>query len=64
MTFPLVIDAWQGKQESLLPSITDKLAVTDYVLIQHLWLVMLALQLSIDYMLCLRPEARIGQLQL
>ena len=32
VTFPLIIDDWQGKQESLLPSITDKLAVTDYVL--------------------------------
>jgi exosortase D (VPLPA-CTERM-specific) len=32
VTFPLIIDDWQGKQESLLPSISDKLAVTDYVL--------------------------------
>jgi len=32
VTFPLLIDDWQGKQESLLPSISDALAVTDYVL--------------------------------
>jgi len=32
VTFPLLIEDWQGKQERLLPNISDKLAVTDYVL--------------------------------
>jgi exosortase D (VPLPA-CTERM-specific) len=32
VTFPVEIDEWQGKQERLLPSISEKLAVTDYVL--------------------------------
>ena len=32
VTFPVSIGAWQGKQENLLPNITDFLNLTDYVL--------------------------------
>jgi exosortase D (VPLPA-CTERM-specific) len=32
VTFPIAIDGWQGEEESLLPSITDILELTDYVL--------------------------------
>ena len=32
VTFPVSIGDWQGKQENLLPSITDFLNLTDYVL--------------------------------
>lgn len=49
VTFPLSIGDWQGKQESLLPSITDFLNLTDYVLNNYVSEASLPVNLYVAY---------------